>query len=72
MTYSFPDAQEIAQAVKEAKPAVATVLGGYHVIGLVDCPPGFDFVIKGKASRRANPSRIFSTGGARTSMKFPG
>ena len=48
MTYSFPDAQAIASAIKQALPKTATVLGGYHVLGLADCPPGFDFVVRGE------------------------
>lgn len=48
MTYSFLDAQEIAGNIKKELPKTATVLGGYHVLGLTDCPPGFDFVVKGE------------------------
>jgi len=72
MTYSFPDAQEIAQAIKRQLPQTATVLGGYHVLGLTECPPGFDFVVKGEGELPTRDLADFLTGRRSHLLDIPG
>lgn len=51
-TSSFPDAAEIAQKIKDAKPGVVTVCGGVHVSALREillaAYPAFDYLAAGE------------------------
>ena len=72
MTYSFLDAREIACDIKKRLPKTATVLGGYHVLGLTDCPPGFDFVVKGEGERPCRDILEFLKTGLPAPNTIPG
>jgi anaerobic magnesium-protoporphyrin IX monomethyl ester cyclase len=72
MTYSFPDAQEIACGIKKRLPSCATVLGGYHVLGLADCPPGFDFIVRGEGELPSREIAAFLADRRRGIENIPG
>lgn len=48
MTYSYPETIRIATLVKQEAPHIVTVLGGYHVLGMQNCPTCFDVAVKGE------------------------
>ena len=72
MTYSFLDAQAIALAIKREMPRTATVLGGYHVLGLADCPPGFDYVVRGEGELPCQHIAAFLENRRRNLDNIPG
>ncbi len=48
MTYAYPETVSLAETIKCEMPDVQTMLGGYHVLGMNEGPPCFDFVINGE------------------------
>jgi anaerobic magnesium-protoporphyrin IX monomethyl ester cyclase len=48
LTYNFDETRRTCEEIKRIDPDAAIVLGGYHALGLEDCPPCFDFVVCGE------------------------